>query len=178
MLSIENIKKVLADFKQIDHWYYPLFTIWLRTGLRNAQIRGLAWDCIHWFREELLICKALRSVGLNSIMVSWAPTKTGHERVVPMSPEAKETQLRQKNSLIEKGIYAKQALAFVTKRTHRPIYDEKFGKQWKRSLERYGVKHSRLYSQRHSFLSHALAIGNSPAYLAQVGGHSEVVLYF
>ena len=93
-----------------------------------------------------------------------------------MSPKVKETLLRQQNSLIEKGLYAQQGLVFVTERTHRPIYDEILGKRWRRSLERCGVKHRRLYSQRHSFLSHALAMGNSPADLAQVAGHSTEML--
>jgi hypothetical protein len=44
----------------------------------------------------------------------------------------------------------------LTEKTHRPIYDEVVGKRWKQSLQRCGIKHRRLYSQRHSFLSHAL----------------------
>jgi len=121
VLSVEEIKKVLADLRNNDEWYYPLFTVWLGTGLRNAEIRGLTWDCVHWDEGELLICKALRSDGFNAMNVSWAPTKTGRERVVPMSPEVKASLLRQQNSLIEKGLYAQQGLVFVTERTHRPI---------------------------------------------------------
>ena len=176
VLSVEEIKKVLADLRDNDEWYYPLFTVWLGTGLRNAEIRGLTWDCVHWDEGELLICKALRSDGFNSMNVSWAPTKTGRERVVPMSSEVKETLLRQQNSLIEKGLYVQQGLVFLTEKNHRPIYDEVVGKRWKQALQRCGIKHRRLYSQRHSFLSHALAMGNSPADLAQVAGHSTEML--
>jgi len=120
VLSVEEIKKVLADLRDNDEWYYPLFTVWLGTGLRNAEIRGLTWDCVHWDEGELLICKTLRSDGFNSMNVSWAPTKTGRERVVPMSSEVKETLLRQQNSLIEKGLYVQQGLVFLTEKTHRP----------------------------------------------------------
>ena len=176
VLSVEEIKKVLADLRDNDEWYYPLFTVWLGTGLRNAEIRGLTWDCVHWDEGELLICKALRSDGFNSMNVSWAPTKTGRERVVPMSSEVKETLLRQQNSLIEKGLYVQQGLVFLTEKTHRPIYDEVVGKRWKQALQRCGIKHRRLYSQRHSFLSHALAMGNSPADLAAAAGHSTKML--
>jgi hypothetical protein len=38
------------------------------------------------------------------------------------------------------------------------------------------LKLRRLYAQRHSFLSHALAMGNSPADLAQIAGHSTEML--
>lgn len=176
VLSIEEIKKLLADLKQNDEWYCSLFTVWLGTGLRNAEIRGLTWDCVHWDEGELLICKALRSDGFNSMTVSWAPTKTGRERVVPISPEVKETLQKHKESMIQAGIFQPQGLVFVTEKTHRPIYDEVVGKRWKQALQRCGIKHRRLYSQRHSFLSHALAMGNSPADLAQVAGHSTEML--
>ena len=39
---------------------------------------------------------------------------------------------------------------------------------WKRAQQRVGLEPRRLYAQRHSFLSHALAMGNSPADLAAV----------
>ena len=176
VLSIEEIRKVLADLKEHDEWFYPLFTVWLSTGLRNAEIRGLTWDCVRWDEGELLICKSLRSDGFNAMNVSWAPTKTGRERVVPMSQVVKETLMLHRDSMKAMQIFEPQGLVFVTPRTHRPIYDEVVGKRWKQALQRCEIKHRRLYSQRHSFLSHALAMGNSPADLAEVAGHSTQML--
>ena len=176
VLSLEEIRKVLSDLKKNDQWFYPLFAVWLGTGLRNAEIRGLTWDCVHWQEGELLIAKSLRSDGYNTMDVTWAPTKTGRERVVPMSAEVIETLLQHKESMELQGLYQPQGLVFVTPRSHRPIYDDLIGRRWKQSLERCGVKHRRLYSQRHSFLSHALALGNSPADLAQIAGHSTEML--
>ena len=176
VLSIEEIRQVLRDLTENDKWFYPLFSVWLSTGLRNAEIRGLTWDCVRWEEGELLIAKSLRSDGFNSMDVTWAPTKTGRERIVPMSPEVMETLRRHRESMEQQGLYDTQGLVFVTPRTHRPIYDDLIGRRWKQSLERCGVKHRRLYSQRHSFLSHALAMGNSPADLAAVAGHSTEML--
>ena len=68
------------------------------------------------------------------------------------------------------------ALVFVTPSSHGVVYDQLLGRVWKRSLKRCGLQPRRLYSQRHSFLSHALAMGNSPADLAAVAGHSTRVL--
>jgi hypothetical protein len=39
-------------------------------------------------------------------------------------------------------------------------------KVWKRSQRRVGLTATRLYAQRHSFLSHSLMLRNSPADLA------------
>ena len=69
------------------------------------------------------------------------------------------------------GLDVQKGLVFVTPRTHRHLYDSALEKVWKRSQQRVGLTPRRLYAQRHSFLSHALAMGNSPADLAAVAGH-------
>ena len=176
VLSREEIRKILNDLRENDEWFYPLFSVWLSTGLRNAEIRGLTWDCVHWEEGELLIAKSLRNDGFNAMHVTWASTKTGRERIVPMSEAVVQMLQQHKASMEQLGLYEPQGLVFVTPRTHRAIYDDLIGRRWKQSLERCGVKHRRLYAQRHSFLSHALAMGNSPADLAQIAGHSTQML--
>ena len=69
------------------------------------------------------------------------------------------------------GLDVQKGLVFVTPRTHGHLYDSGLEKVWKRSQQRVGLSPRRLYAQRHSFLSHALAMGNSPADLAAVAGH-------
>ena len=176
VLSREEIRTILADLKENDEWFYPLFSVWLSTGLRNGEIRGLTWDCVRWEEGELLISKSLRTDGFNGMNVTWASTKTGRERVVPMSAAVKQILQQHKASMEALGIYDPHGLVFVTPRTHRSIYDDLIGRRWKQSLKRCAIKHRRLYAQRHSFLSHALAMGNSPADLAQIAGHSTQML--
>jgi integrase len=176
ILSREEIRMILADLKSNDKWFYPLFFAWISTGLRNAEIRGLTWDCVHWDERELLIAKSLRNDGFNAMNVTWAPTKTGRERIVPMSADVVEILQIQKAAMEKLGLHEPHGLVFVTPRTHRAIYDDLIGRRWKQSLQRCGIKHRRLYAQRHSFLSHALAMGNSPADLAQIAGHSTQML--
>ena len=69
------------------------------------------------------------------------------------------------------GLEVQNGLVFVTPRSHGHLYDSGLEKVWKRSQQRVGLSPRRLYAQRHSFLSHALAMGNSPADLAAVAGH-------
>ena len=65
------------------------------------------------------------------------------------------------------GLNTKDGFVFVTPRTHGHLYDSGLEKVWKRSQRRVGLTPRRLYAQRHSSLSHALAMGNSPADLQQ-----------
>ena len=62
-LGKDEIRQVLADLKQNEAWYYPCFALWLGTGLRNAEVIGLTWDCVRLDEGELLISKSLRRDG-------------------------------------------------------------------------------------------------------------------
>ena len=73
-------------------------------------------------------------------------------------------------------IYDAHGLVFVTPTSFGNVYDHLVDRVWKRSLQRCGLKPRRLYAHRHSFLSHALAMGNSPADLAAAAGHSTKML--
>ncbi len=176
VLSVEEIQAVLADLELNESWYYPLFLLWLSTGMRNAEIRGLTWDCIRWEEGEVMVCKSLRRDGYSSGHHSWATTKTGRERVVPLTAQVLEVLRQHKAEMEQLGIDDPYGLVFVTPTSHTNIYDHLVGRVWKRSLERCGLKPRRLYAQRHSFLSHALAMGNSPADLAAAAGHSTKML--
>jgi integrase len=175
VLSTEEIQLVLADLQTNQPWFYPLFLLWLSTGMRNAEIRGLTWDCIRWDEGEVLVCKSLRRDGFSG-QHSWAPTKTGKERVVPLTLQVLDV-LREHQQLMEKlGIYDPYGLVFVAPTSYSNVYDHLLGRVWHSSLQRCGLKPRRLYAQRHSFLSHALAMGNSPADLAAAAGHSTKML--
>ncbi|WP_240789311.1 site-specific integrase [Synechococcus sp. BS56D] len=176
VLSVEDIQVVLADLESNEPWYYPLFLLWLSTGMRNAEIRGLTWDCIRWEDGEVLVCKSLRRDGYSSGHHSWASTKTGKERVVPLTAQVREVLRQHKEQMEQLAIYDPYGLVFVAPTSYSNIYDHLVGRVWKRSLERCGLKPRRLYAQRHSFLSHALAMGNSPADLAAAAGHSTKML--
>ena len=176
VLSRTEIQRVLADLEKNEGWCYPLFLLWLSTGLRNGEIRGVTWDCIRWEEGEVLICKSLRRDGYSTGDHSWAPTKTGKERVVPLTEDVLEVLRRHQKAMEEKELFDACGLVFVTPESHGNVYDHLLGRVWKRSLERCGLKARRLYAQRHSFLSHALAMGNSPADLAAVAGHSTKML--
>jgi integrase len=176
VLSVEEIQAVLSDLETNEPWYYPLFLLWLSTGLRNAEIRGLTWDCIRWEEGEVLVMKSLRRDGYSSGKVEWAPTKTGKERVVPLTPLVLDVLREQQQTMEQLGIYDPYGLVFVAPTSYSNVYDHLLGRVWHRSLQRCGLKPRRLYAQRHSFLSHALAMGNSPADLAAAAGHSTKML--
>ena len=62
-LSREEIRVVLDDLRINEHWFYLCIALWLSTGLRNAEVIGLTWDCVRLVEGELLISKTLRRDG-------------------------------------------------------------------------------------------------------------------
>jgi integrase len=91
--------------------------------------------------------------------------------VVPLREDLVELLQEHKDHMESLGLDTKTGLVFVTLITHGHLYDSGLAIVWKRSQMRVGIQPRRLYAQRHSFLSHALAMGNSPADLAAVAGH-------
>jgi integrase len=176
VLSATDIQAVLSDLKYNENWFYPLFCLWMSTGLRNGEVRGLTWDCIHWDDGEILIYKTLKRDEYSSRQHSWATTKTGKERVVPLTSLAISTLRDRKNQMMQLGLYDPYGLVFLTPSTHSNVYDHLLARVWCRSLKRCGLQPRRLYAQRHTLLSHALAMGNSPADLAAAAGHSTKML--
>ncbi len=171
VLSREDIKDVLQDLRCNEEWFYPCFALWLSTGLRNAEVIGLTWDCVRLDEGEVLISKTLRRDGTATHQRLWSGTKTGKARVVPLSQQIVEVLKQHRETMQCLRLNTKDGLVFVTPRTHGHLYDSGLEKVWKRSQKRVGLTPRRLYAQRHSFLSHALALGNSPADLAAVAGH-------
>lgn len=54
VLSKGEIVRVLEDIRTHEQWLYPVFALWLGTGLRNAELIGLTWDCVRLEEGELL----------------------------------------------------------------------------------------------------------------------------
>jgi len=171
VLSKGEIQKVLEDIRSNEEWFYPCFAVWLGTGLRNAEVIGLTWDCVRLEEGELLITKTLRRDGVATHRRQWSGTKTGKSRVVPLREDLVVLLQDHKEQMGALGLDTRTGLVFVTPKTHGHLYDSGLERVWKRSQSRVGIEPRRLYAQRHSFLSHALALGNSPADLAAVAGH-------
>ena len=171
VLSRHEIQSVLEDLKAHERWFYPVFALWLGTGLRNAELIGLSWDAVRLEEGELLIHKTLKRDGTATHRRSWSTTKTGRSRVVPLREDLVLLLLEHRERMAMLGLDTQSGLVFVTPRSYGHLYDSGLEKVWKRSQQRVGLMPRRLYAQRHSFLSHALAMGNSPADLASVAGH-------
>ena len=171
ILSRNEVTLILEFLKQNDDWYYPIFFLWLGTGLRNAELIGLTWDSVDFEQSELKITKSLRRRDDSNTLREWSNTKNRKHRIVPLTPGVVEVLKQHQSRMHDLNLYAPQGLLFLTKRSKSNLYDLLLERVWKRTLAACGVRYRKLYSQRHTFLSHTLAAGNSPTDVAAIAGH-------
>jgi integrase len=114
VLSKGEIQRVLEDLKLNEDWYYPIFAVWLGTGLRNAELIGLTWDCVRLEEGELLISKTLRRDGVATHRRQWGGTKTGKSRVVPLRGDLVVLLQKHKEQMESLGLNTRDGLVFVT----------------------------------------------------------------
>ena len=176
ILSKAEVSRILDHLKTHDTWYYPVFCLWLNSGLRNSELIGLTWDCIDWEQSECKITKALRRREDSNVLRDWGDTKNKRHRIIPLTGETINMLRVHQEDMEFAGLHQPDGLIFVTKRTNSNLYDALLERVWKRTLRVCGIKHRRLYAQRHTFLSHMLATGNSPADVAFIAGHRLEIL--
>ena len=87
VLRKQEVRQLPDDLRNYEHWFYPCFALWLSTGLRNAKLIGLTWDCVRLDEGELLISKTLRRDGTATHQRLWSGTKTGKAHMVPLSQQ-------------------------------------------------------------------------------------------
>ena len=101
------------DLQSNEIWYYTLFLLWLSTGMRNGENRGLIWDCIRCEDGEVLVMKSLRRDGYFTQAHSWAPTKTWKECVAPLTLQVLIIFKQNKEQMEEIGVFEPYGLLFV-----------------------------------------------------------------
>ena len=171
ILSRNEVTLILEHLKKQDSWYYPIFFTWLGTGLRNSELIGLTWDSIDFDSRELKITKTLRRWMDSNTLREWANTKNRKHRIVPLTDGVIDVLIQHKAKMQQLGLYQNDGVVFLTKKSKKYLYDLLLERVWKRTLSACGIRYRKLYSQRHTFLSHTLASGNSPADVAAIAGH-------
>lgn len=171
VMSKKEVELILTHLKNNDEWYYPIFYLWMSTGLRNSEIIGLTWDSIDLDAAELKVTKTLRRWMDSNTKREWSDTKNRKHRIVPLTDGAVDVLRNHKSKMIGRNLWSSDGVVFLTKKSHQYLYDLLLERVWKRTLDACGIRYRKLYSQRHTFLSHMLASGNSPADVASIAGH-------
>lgn len=165
-LSLEEIGAIIEAFRTDIYYshYHHFVTFLLSTGCRPGEAIGLRWGDVATDCRQVVI----RS--------QW----TRGNRKPPKNKKPRSFALTDKLQvmLTERRPKRPQAEDLVFPAPEGgPINDANFGRRaWKTILKRLEIDHCKVYSTRHSLISHALDIGMSPVSVAELTGHSPRVL--
>lgn len=163
----EEIAKIIEGFKTHQTYFYlaPYVEFLFYSGCRTAEAIGLRWgsvsaDCATvWIGESL--SKGVRK-----------STKTNRARTIHTSERLKQllVSIRPKKP-------DPDGLVFTTPRG-KSIQENNFrNRAWEPILKELKIEYRKPYNTRHTFISHALEKGLTPATVASMTGHDIQTLY-
>ena len=88
ILTLSEIKKLLASARSLNHSWYYHWALALLTGMRNGELYALTWTDIDWENNSIAVSKSY-----NLRLKETKCTKAGCWRAVPISSELKSLLL-------------------------------------------------------------------------------------
>ncbi len=161
--NFEEWKELIA---YLPTWYRLYFEFAVHTGLRPSEQVALKWDAIddEYIHIELSRVRNIEKADLK--------THESYRRIM-IRPTLKRILDEQKIQTA----YLKSPYVFVNT-FGRPILQDKLRESWARAMKKSGLPYRRMYETRHTFASWALALGETPEWVARTLGHVDTSMVF
>ena len=142
--------------------HFCQFAIW--TGLRTSELVALEWGDIDFIRGVARINKA-KTQDASKAETTKTTSGTRDIKLLPPALDALKQQ-KAETFILGKEIFMRDGKA----------YDgaEQIWRDWKRALQRAGIRYRNPYQTRHTFASFMLSAGENINWLAKQMGHSQV----
>ena len=142
--------------------------IMLSTGMRPGEIIALKWSDIDLNRKIISVSKTrLRSPKKRAVVDGPVKTNSSY-RKIDLFPSAEKAFLNQKT------ITGWQEYIFLNT-SKRPFYNhDVIGVNFKKILQKSGLKERVLYNLRHTFASQLISNGADIVYVSKTLGHKDV----
>jgi integrase len=152
--------------QNIPDWYKPYFEFAVQTGLRPSEQVALKWDAIddEYIHIELSRVRSREKTDLKT-----------HEsrRKIQLRPTLKHILEQQKELSKE----MQSPYVFVNS-FGRPVSQDKLRILWGRVIRKTDLPYRRMYETRHTFASWALALGETPEWVARTLGHVDTSMVY
>lgn len=144
----------------------PYFEVAFGTGLRPSEQLALKWSRIDWNRRTASVIEGWRDGQITALKVASA------QRDVDLLPPVLRALERQR--LVAGG----SDLVFPNARGDYMRLDNLRHRVWYPALEKAKLSQRDLYTTRHTFATHALAVGEDPGWVAKMLGHTTLQMIF
>jgi integrase len=146
-------------------------------GMRQGEVLGLAWNEVHLDQPTAYVCQALQyrpGDGLHLVR----PKTAGSRRTVPLPDQVVEAlklqKERQDRARDDAGDFWEEWGLVFTTAIGTPVSPRNDYRDFRRIIERAGLRRVRLHDLRHTAASLMLAQDVSPRVIMEVLGHSQI----
>ena len=172
-LDSTQIKQFLEEIKGYTYEY--IYTTALFTGMREAELLGLTWDCVDFEKGQILVKHQLYKDGTRRYL---APLKNGKTRTItPAALVMKVLAEQKKKQIIERSIASElwqpldvDNLVFTTP-LGKYLCASTIRQCYKRIMKRIGLPDIRFHDLRHSYAVTALMAGDDIKTVQENMGH-------
>ena len=173
-LTDDQVKLFLEEIK--GNKYEILFKVYLFTGMREAELLGLKWDCVDFEAGTILIDKQLNKSQKKGGQYMFTPPKNNKSRTLNPAPfvmtllkEQREIQNEMRRTA--GPAWEESGLVFTNEfgryMSYRAAYDE-----FKKRVTAIGYPDIRVHDLRHTYAVNSLRAGDDIKTLQENMGHA------
>lgn len=179
ILSREQIKLLLEIFK--GHWFYPIFILFLATGLRAGELLALHWEDIDFEAKVLHVRRnAVWITGKGYI--EGTPKTKSSERDIALQPFALEMLHQQKIDQDEQrwlaGEHWKEHGLIFTRAWGDHIRHKSLSYALSSRLKKADMDQITVHGLRHTTASQLLSMRINPKVVQELLGHANIQTTF
>jgi integrase len=165
--TMDEQAAILDACRDPQHKNLFQFAFW--TGMRTSELVALEWGDIDWRRDIVRVSRAKTQAAEEP---EGTKTRRGTRDVKLLGPALEALQAQKQHSyLVGKDV-------FLNPRTMQAWTGDQPIRHgaWTPALRKAGVRYRRQYQTRHTYASMMLTAGESPVWLAQQMGHSDMTM--
>lgn len=166
ILDADEIKKL---FEIVNPYWVPLFTLWLATGQRRAEIFGLDPSCVDVPNARIHVRQQLTEKGT---IVPY--TKNKKARTIEVAPEIIDVVVRHMQTAPH--LEGEPLVVFPSKTGKAVHFSDWHRDVFKPLVTALGHPKMGTHDLRHTFASHALSQGTNIKAVQEMLGHQDAAL--
>ena len=174
-MSVSEVKAFLDAAKDTD--YFPIFHLFLSTGLRRSEALALRWSDFDELLCTLQICRTLHQLHTREYVIQ--PTKSAKgRRVISLTPSTvKILQDHRENMSLQRldlGSMLQSDDLIFSQWDGSPLRPDTITRAWSHLAKSLGISAYRLHDARHTHASLLLKQGAHPKVVQERLGHSTI----
>ena len=173
ILTAAQAKRVIAE--TVDDPMHALYVLVLTTGMREAEMLGLAWADVDLDAPSVSVVNTLHRGPKGWELHD--PKTVKSRRTIPLTPVAvaalRRHRVRQREYQAKAGALGRDGLVFTSPKG-RPLHGSNLLPAWYAQLARLGLPRVTLHDARHSAATLMFAAGVPLPVISDILGHSTI----